>query len=230
MTFPHAKRALCLFGLAWFVPYAIYTAQNFGLWQSDEKLSLGFILTVQFVLGCLVVAALRGLTWRNLGLRGTTGPWFLVAIIALLLSYMFNGALQGVVTPTDSTIVQETTSKTPAANIQNYSLGYMLTLLVLMGPATAVIEEVAFRGALYGWLRRNLGPLIGILISALIFGFLHLRFINPGGATGLIATLQVVIGGVILAYLYEKSGSLWPSIYMHSLNNTIGFLQLFVLR
>ena len=81
-----------------------------------------------------------------------------------------------------------------------------------MAPATAVIEEVAFRGALYGWLRRNLGPMIGILISALIFGFFHLRFINPGGTIGLVATAQVVMGGVNLADLYEKSGSLWPSI------------------
>jgi membrane protease YdiL (CAAX protease family) len=230
MTFPHAKRALFLFGLAWFVPYVIYTAQNFGLWQSEAKLSLGFILTVQIVLGCFVVATLRGLTWQHLGLRRTTGPWFLVAIIALLMSYLFNGALHGIVSPIETTAVQQTTNNAPARSINNYSLGYLLALLIFIAPATAVIEEVAFRGALYGWLRRNLGPMIGILISALIFGFFHLRFINPGGTIGLIATLQVVMGGVILAYLYEKSGSLWPSIYMHSLNNTIGFLQFFVSR
>ena len=58
----------------------------------------------------------------------------------------------------------------------------------------------------------------------------RLRFINPGGLVGISATLQVMLGGIGLAFLYEKSGSLWPSIYFHSVNNVIGILQVLAPR
>ena len=86
---------------------------------------------------------------------------------------------------------------------------------------TAVIEEVAFRGVLYGWLRTRIGPAAGIVVSSFIFSLFHLYIVNPGGLLGIGATVQIMFGGIVLAFLYEKSGSLWPGIYLHGVNNAV---------
>jgi membrane protease YdiL (CAAX protease family) len=35
--------------------------------------------------------------------------------------------------------------------------------------------------------------------------------------------LQLAVFGVILAWLYERTGSLWPTIAVHALNNALAF-------
>ena len=77
-------------------------------------------------------------------------------------------------------------------------------------------------------MRKYRAAIISVVLSALIFSLFHLRFINPGGLLGIGATLQVMFGGIVLAFLFEKSGSLWPSIYFHCVNNVIGILQVMV--
>ena len=34
--------------------------------------------------------------------------------------------------------------------------------------------------------------------------------------------------GLLLAYVYERSDSLWPSIILHMLNNTAAFIIVYV--
>lgn len=77
-------------------------------------------------------------------------------------------------------------------------------------------EEVFFRGFLYGALRKR-GVPIAALVSGVTFGLAHVAS-SPIGFVVPLATL-----GVILALLYERTGSLYPSIALHSLNNSIAF-------
>lgn len=90
-------------------------------------------------------------------------------------------------------------------------------LIVIVAPLS---EELFFRGFMYAGLRRSLPIWPAAVISALIWGSLHLSGGNVGVA------IQLSVFGVILAYLYERSGSLWTPILAHALNNTIAFILL----
>jgi membrane protease YdiL (CAAX protease family) len=79
------------------------------------------------------------------------------------------------------------------------------------------VEEFFFRGFLYQSLRTRLGVLGGAVVSGLIFGAIHFKpeFLIP------LASL-----GFLLAWLFEKTGSLWPCIAVHAINNTLAFAVL----
>jgi uncharacterized protein len=79
-----------------------------------------------------------------------------------------------------------------------------------------VAEEVFFRGFLFGALRRR-GLVVAALVSGLAFGLAHVAS-SPIGFIVPLGTL-----GVMLALLYERTGSLYPSIGLHTLNNSIAF-------
>jgi len=241
-----AYSVIYLFGIGWFLPYCAYTLWAYGIhpvdlgsipflmgdkfgwfWRLVLAHPVELTMLSQLGIGCLFITASRNLTWSMLGFRRTSAVWFFIAIAGIILSYLFSGFLQEIFqAPGNAGIPAGAGVQTSAAQ----PIGQILGALLIIGFATAVIEEVAFRGVLYRWFRMNMGPIMAIVISALIFSLFHLRFINPGGLPGIGATLQVMFGGIVLASLFEKSGSLWPSIYLHSVNNVIGVLQVIVPR
>lgn len=94
----------------------------------------------------------------------------------------------------------------------------MLLAVVVMAP---LAEEALFRGLLYGGLARLWGMWPAVLVSALIFGGAHMN---------LSLFLPLALGGVILALIYAKSGSLWPSTVAHATLNGISVLMALLVR
>ena len=85
-----------------------------------------------------------------------------------------------------------------------------LTIFVsILGP---IIEEIFFRGFLYSAVRKRFGVIAGVLLSAALFSMLH---INIAGF------LPVMILGVLMAFLYETTGSLIAPIAVHILHNSV---------
>lgn len=80
-----------------------------------------------------------------------------------------------------------------------------------------LFEELLCRGFLYGALRRRHGRTASILLSALFFGLLHLQ---PT------AVVNAFLIGVLLAYLYDRTATLWLPILLHALNNATAFVML----
>jgi membrane protease YdiL (CAAX protease family) len=70
---------------------------------------------------------------------------------------------------------------------------------------------------LFGGLRKRLPAIGAALISGAIFGGLH-------AITGITAVPPLIIFGVVLALLYEKTGSILPGVILHALNNTVALL------
>jgi len=79
---------------------------------------------------------------------------------------------------------------------------------IFFGP---LMEEIVFRGLLYGALRTRLLPLPAAGISAVFFGATH--FYGLPGFTG------VTLFGFWCALAREKTGSLLPGIAAHMLTN-----------
>ena len=85
--------------------------------------------------------------------------------------------------------------------------------LLILSSVSGFSEEVFFRGLLF--------PKIGIILSSIAFGIMHLPkkkfWIYAVWATG---------SGFLFAYLLKMTGSLWIPITAHAINNLIGMILL----
>ena len=59
------------------------------------------------------------------------------------------------------------------------------------------------------------------MISSGIWGLFHYTGPDSWGVV-----LQLAVFGVALSWLYERTGSIWPTIGVHALNNAIAFALL----
>ena len=81
-----------------------------------------------------------------------------------------------------------------------------------MAFTSAIFEEILFRGIIFRIIEEKLGSYLALIVSALIFGLLHLA--NPNSS--LINALGLAIqAGLLLASAYIYSRSLWFPIAIH---------------
>jgi len=79
-----------------------------------------------------------------------------------------------------------------------------------------VAEEIGFRGVLLdGLLKTRCRPWLAILISALAFGLLHYS----------VQFVGAMVFGIIVGWLYWRTGSILPGIIIHIVNNTLSFID-----
>jgi len=86
--------------------------------------------------------------------------------------------------------------------------------------AAPILEELLFRGIILEGFLRNYSPQKAIIWSAVIFGSAHL---NPWQAFGAIAI------GLLIGWLYWKTDSLLPGIFLHAANNFLAFSLMFTI-
>lgn len=98
------------------------------------------------------------------------------------------------------------------SGIENESYFWVFLSVVLIGP---VMEELLFRGLIYGYLERIRGGWLPVLVSAAAFGIWH------GEPVQMVYT---AIMGLALGLARKKTGSLWLPIWMHILNNLLSTL------
>ena len=104
----------------------------------------------------------------------------------------------------------DVTSKTQA--ITSVSVVLAVLSLVVIAP---IVEEIVFRGLLFGALAGRLGVLGSAVITALLFGAAH-------GDPILFPT--IVAMGFVSALAYAGTGNLWVAVTLHALNNALGAL------
>ncbi len=76
------------------------------------------------------------------------------------------------------------------------------------GMLAPIVEEIVFRGLLFGYLRRW-GVTTAILVSTTLFAILHLPSLP----------ITQIVGGAVFAVAYHLSGSLMTPIVIHMLGN-----------
>ncbi len=87
--------------------------------------------------------------------------------------------------------------------------------LVAISLAPAICEELLFRGLIYGSLEKKIGVKKAIIISGLLFGAFHLY---PA------KILTTGILGIFFAFVVYKTGSIYPAMFIHFLNNALALL------
>jgi membrane protease YdiL (CAAX protease family) len=83
-----------------------------------------------------------------------------------------------------------------------------------------VAEEFFFRGFFYRALRSRYSVLGAALIDGILFGAIHWDF---SSADGLLIIPPLAALGFMFCLVYERTGSIYPVIALHALNNAIAF-------
>ena len=96
--------------------------------------------------------------------------------------------------------------------IMNHPLGYLA-----VGILVPVAEEMVFRGAILRTLLHNgnRSTILAILVSALLFGACH---------GNLPQFFHATLIGLLLGWMYWRTGSIVPGIVFHWVNNTIAYV------
>jgi hypothetical protein len=87
--------------------------------------------------------------------------------------------------------------------------------------AAPLFEELVFRGTLWGLLERALPPPVVLLITSVIFAAYH---VDP---------IHVILAfpvGLLIGWVRMTSGSIYPAILLHFVNNTLAIVLLLTLR
>jgi membrane protease YdiL (CAAX protease family) len=87
-----------------------------------------------------------------------------------------------------------------------------LIMLIYAGILGPIVEELAFRGLSFRYLRGAFGFWTANIIQAAMFGFFHMNLIQG---------IYTFVVGLILGYLAEKSGNITICIVFHIFFNTI---------
>src|SRR5215211_6743749 len=153
----------------------------------------------------------RGLTPASFGLRpvplGRAAGWTVATFVAF---WIFTAIYISLVGEPDQ---QELTRDLREEDSLSALIGYGV-LLAFVAP---LAEELFFRGFVFGVLRERISVVAGALATGIVFGLVHVAG-SPIETVGVL-----VILGVLLCLLYEKSGSLLPCIALHAVNNAISF-------
>jgi membrane protease YdiL (CAAX protease family) len=134
--------------------------------------------------------------WRAVG-------WAALAAFAYLV---FAGVYGALVQPDEQTTLEDLGADQLPAVVIGFAV-------VVVAP---FVEEFFFRGFLYRCLRSSLSTIPAALVAGGIFGLVH-------AASGIDVVPVLGMLGFLLCLLYEKTGSLYPTIFLHALLNTLAF-------
>ena len=90
--------------------------------------------------------------------------------------------------------------------------GFLIPLAMMIGATPAICEELLFRGYVQTRLTRSAGPILGIVIASMLFAAFHMDIVH------VIAVLPL---GLFLGWVSYRSGSLFPAIIGHFVNNVV---------
>jgi len=96
------------------------------------------------------------------------------------------------------------------------AISLLVALAILLAP---IVEEIVFRGCVYRFLKSQTTLLPAQILSGCVFSFMHWN---------LMSFVPLVIVGVFLARVYEKSGNLMVAIWFHAFFNAFSLLMLFI--
>lgn len=113
-----------------------------------------------------------------------------------------------------------------ATDLTGPELLLVFVSLVILPP---LIEEIISRGFMFSGLRQRMRFLPAALIVSVVFGFAHLQ-LGSGNAPLWVAAIDTFVLSMVMVYLREKTGSLWPGIIIHFMKNGLAFTFLFVFK
>jgi uncharacterized protein len=106
----------------------------------------------------------------------------------------------------------------------NTPLGLRIPLVLVVISVGPIVEELLFRGVLLSALLQRWHAGWAVTLSALAFALIHL----PGLQYQWYALPGLALLALVLAWLRLRSGSIWPAVVAHGVNNLLAVLGWFV--
>lgn len=171
-----------------------------------------FISESAIIVPAIIYCAIRKLRLREeLGYRRIRGVTILLSVVLGLLVMpiaSFVNVLSQFFVP--NTMVQAS---------DQLMGGSKLVLLLISGIYAPIVEEFVFRGVMNRGFSKCTTPVLGAIISAVLFGVMHLNLNQLCYAMAL---------GLIFAWVNNNSRSVYPSTIMHFVLNSINVLMIIV--
>ena len=183
---------------------------------SSWALSLMIYSTYQLITVLLLIYLLRGagITLRDIGFKGAPKKYYAFALVLVLASSLIWAFCDFIVSQLGLSMwwskEAPLTIKTPSD---------FIVLLVCPVFLCATLEEILYRGYILTAIMRRVNMKTAFIINSLIFASIHYAF-GPG------TMLFIFFWTFIPCWLYYKSGSIYPSILFHSVNNLLAYVIL----
>lgn len=149
-------------------------------------------------------------TLSKLGLGKLPVRWIFPAVLAAFFAAVLRIMIAGAIVLAFPSLQEGAEQLNSALMFDN--TGQMLAIALTASIIVPIYEEIFFRGFVHNFVANWLGKWGSIVVGALIFGVFHL------------IPVQIVTAfllGLVLGWLYEKSGSLWIVIICHVVNNSL---------
>lgn len=173
------------------------------------------IQDVGFILAAVLCAGLGGRVVRawQFGLRPPRVGWrkATLAIVALVVGFLLFSAIWAAVLNSDAK------DKVLEQLGTNEGTALLLASALLTCVIAPICEEFLFRGFIFTALSSWRGPWPAAVLTGLLFGGVH------AGSAPAVDLLPLAALGFGLCLLYRYSGSLYPCMLAHSLNNSLAF-------
>jgi membrane protease YdiL (CAAX protease family) len=167
--------------------------------------------SIPFGVAWLYTVRKYGRPLHDLGVVKPAKPQaYLIAVGAWVLAYLAVGIWSQLVSGIDALTPPDNT--TTSIELAGGSVVLAILLVGMWGP---VMEEIFFRGFLQGSLRDRIGPWPAVLLSSAIFALFH---ISPG------LFVPTFLLGVAFGWVYLRTRSVWPSVLVHALHNTLAVI------
>ena len=174
------------------------------------KLDSGIISLVQYVVACGTLIFVALLYKKRVGdnsqicCKNRVSLWIYLFTIPAIIG------LSGFVDIISTIILPEIPQDLQDALTNKMNVNAPVLLLVIV--AAPVLEEIFCRGIICEGLIKNYSPRAAILWSAFIFAVIHL---NPWQG------LSAFVIGCFLGWIYYKTRSILPCIFIHFVNNSL---------
>lgn len=175
-----------------------------------------FLFAMSMVVFAVLVASrwkLAGIprAFNLLGLRRAKPRQFGLALLVLLGYYLLAVLFSTLVlTPEQEDIAKQ-------LGLRDGNPAIVVLAIVMIAVVAPVAEEIFFRGMLFAGLRTRFSLWPAAIVSGLAFGIPHVT-------SGPTAAIPLSVFGIALAWIYNRTGSIWPCILIHALNNGIALL------
>lgn len=107
---------------------------------------------------------------------------------------------------------------------ENTPMALRIALVVVVTTVGPLVEETLFRGVLFSALWQKWGSAWAVVLSSLVFALIHL----PGMQFQWFGLPDLLLLALLLAGLRLRSGSIWPSMLAHAINNGLAVVAWFV--
>jgi membrane protease YdiL (CAAX protease family) len=177
------------------------------------SISATILQDLAFIAAALLFASAAGRPMpEQFGLRATriwpAIGWMAAAFAAFYAFTLVWVAILGV-SPDDSKLPDE-------LGVDDSTVA-LLAVAFLVAVVAPIAEEFFFRGFFFGAMRNWKGMWPAAIITGLVFGGIHI------GSAEAAFLLPLAFFGFVLCLLRERTGSLYPGIALHCMNNSLAF-------